>query len=457
MRRGTHVQIYDAIDFKRGSALLTLESMLHDFADRELLLTADVPKLMARCTVTHSLEELVAGSSIIIECIPDALDVKQNLFAELGRVCEKLEVHEADILFWTNSMLLSVDCMTATMFPEKYRARTVRTLPLLLLAPLSHRLPILAPCRTMCHPSLRPWRHLRHFPPQLPRAPHADCALYRRHRLTCCPPSPPCPPLVPQVSVRFFAPCSFIDVVELMPPYGSVQLDGKRKVRNEPQEVRGRFVLNAHDKSWGYLMALAFNPVAYITGPRRILTEEEIILYWARQKARVEQNKTQDGDGPVQEVAEVEAPASSLHLNPPPYELPTSVCESTSVQTSECESTAGVSSSVSSSDAPENMCVICLSTEVNALIRPCGHTATCMRCAEGMWKDQPARCPICRMLMDSVLYASPDAIARSQAAAALACSGTTAQAASPSLDLNGMLSSSASTTVASTLAIAATA
>ena len=185
MRRGTHVRIYDAIDFKRGAALLTLESMLQDFADRELLLTADVPKLMARCTVAHSLEELVTGSNIIIECIPEALKVKQNLFEELGRVCERLEVHEQDIIFWTNSIVLPVDCMTATMFPEKYRARTVRTLPLL-SATRPAQPPPIHPCPLPDHtlPFSASMEASSPFPSQLPRAPHADCASHRRRRLT---------------------------------------------------------------------------------------------------------------------------------------------------------------------------------------------------------------------------------------------------------------------------------
>ena len=191
-----------------------------------------------------------------------------------------------------------------------------------------------------------------------------------------------------------------------MPTHGSVQLDGKRKMHNEPQEVRttdelpaeatlrsGRVHLHAHTQSWGYLKALAFKPYAYITGPRRILSDEDILLYWARQKTTVDHDKTQDGDVPGQGVAAAEAPASSNDIHPSPDEFQTSKCESTSAGTS-------------SSHTPENTCVICLSTEVNALIRPCGHTATCMRCAEGMWNDKPARCPICRMPIDSV-YCTP--------------------------------------------------
>lgn len=277
---------------------------------------------------------------------------------------------------------------------------------------------------------------------------------------------------MPQVGVRFFAPCAFIDAVELMPTDGSVQLDGKRKVRNEPLELQamgelpptipprsGRVQLNAHGQSWGYLMALAFRPIMYTTGPRRYLSEEEVILYTYRQKTQVEHDKREGGDLPANVVGQAclvsdadlgcafdvaaaeQAVASQIsHLDPSlstrgvqdsPRKAP---CDSMVAveavssndfhteepQTSDDESASGVSKS---SDGA-NTCVICLSMEVNSLIRPCGHTAMCMRCADDVCNHPPPRCPICRMTIDSVLYASSDAIARSKAAAPSCCPAT---------------------------------
>ena len=171
------MRVYDAIDFKRETALLTLEAMLHDFVDRELLLKADVSKLMGRCTLANSLEELVIGSSVVLECIPDILDAKRKVFEDLGRVCSTLGVQEADILFWTNSMLLSAEDITADMFPVKYRARTVRS---------RHSLLASRPARPPpTHPFLAPYHHAPHPRSSTPPCLHWHLRLsLPSHRVT---------------------------------------------------------------------------------------------------------------------------------------------------------------------------------------------------------------------------------------------------------------------------------
>lgn len=40
-----------------------------------------------RITITHSIDEIAAASSFIIECIPENIDLKKNLFGYLDKVC----------------------------------------------------------------------------------------------------------------------------------------------------------------------------------------------------------------------------------------------------------------------------------------------------------------------------------------------------------------------------------
>jgi len=49
-----------------------------------------------------------------------------------------------------------------------------------------------------------------------------------------------------------------------------------------------------------------------------------------------------------------------------------------------------------------NMCCICVSSEVNTVIAPCGHAAYCSECAEESIKYSD-RCPVCRVKVTSIL------------------------------------------------------
>lgn len=57
-----------------------------------------------------------------------------------------------------------------------------------------------------------------------------------------------------------------------------------------------------------------------------------------------------------------------------------------------------------SSPVPEELtCVVCLESEADACLIPCGHVNLCMVCTSKL--PQPRRCPICRMEVDSAVKA----------------------------------------------------
>ena len=61
---------------------------------------------------------------------------------------------------------------------------------------------------------------------------------------------------------------------------------------------------------------------------------------------------------------------------------------------------ADVSVSVAGGEGDE-LCVVCLDAARSALMKPCGHTSTCMACARRLpW---PLHCPACREPIEGVL------------------------------------------------------
>ena len=52
-------------------------------------------------------------------------------------------------------------------------------------------------------------------------------------------------------------------------------------------------------------------------------------------------------------------------------------------------------------------CSVCFEGEREALIRPCGHVATCISCALKIHENSDRRCVICRTLIEDVLPVPP--------------------------------------------------
>ncbi|VDM64612.1 unnamed protein product [Angiostrongylus costaricensis] len=46
-------------------------------------------------------------------------------------------------------------------------------------------------------------------------------------------------------------------------------------------------------------------------------------------------------------------------------------------------------------------CCICIYREKSVLLRPCNHLCLCEICLQAVLNEPPARCPICRSIIDS--------------------------------------------------------
>lgn len=110
---GYQVNLYEPMERQRqaiGPALADEIALLVD----ENFFTADAAaKILNRIHVLDGLTETVAGRNYIIEAIPERMDLKQQLFSEMDRLCP------TETVFASNTSSLPLDGMMATVSPAR--------------------------------------------------------------------------------------------------------------------------------------------------------------------------------------------------------------------------------------------------------------------------------------------------------------------------------------------------
>lgn len=115
---GFEVTSYDIDDGKIAAARKTMEKLGHSYLND---LTDATPEKVAagtaRITYATDLELAVQQADLVIEAIPEILDLKKKVYAELGRLAP------SETIFATNSStLLPSDIAEATGRPERFLA-----------------------------------------------------------------------------------------------------------------------------------------------------------------------------------------------------------------------------------------------------------------------------------------------------------------------------------------------
>ena len=64
-----------------------IKSSLEVLKDNQVVTSDEIPEIMNRIRITESLEEAAGFAEIIFECIIEDLEIKQNYFAELDKLC----------------------------------------------------------------------------------------------------------------------------------------------------------------------------------------------------------------------------------------------------------------------------------------------------------------------------------------------------------------------------------
>lgn len=66
-----------------------IRTSLEILQENQVITADEIPEIMSRINITESLEEAAGFADIIFECIIEDLEIKQNYFAELDRLCPK--------------------------------------------------------------------------------------------------------------------------------------------------------------------------------------------------------------------------------------------------------------------------------------------------------------------------------------------------------------------------------
>lgn len=96
----TLICMYD--DMTRSKPMETMESNLKVLAENEALDAARIPEILARVSLTESMEEGARDADIIFECVVEDLAVKQDYFAKLDALCPP------ETILATNTSVISV-------------------------------------------------------------------------------------------------------------------------------------------------------------------------------------------------------------------------------------------------------------------------------------------------------------------------------------------------------------
>jgi len=124
VRRGCTVHLYDHTEYTRNRALQTVRAFLYDHVASGYLLKMDVEELIGRIVLVHSLGEALEKSEIVVESVFEDLQIKKDLFNQMGEICKQRGVPEDQVLLCSNTMNLQLEKITEDVCKE-YRGSCI--------------------------------------------------------------------------------------------------------------------------------------------------------------------------------------------------------------------------------------------------------------------------------------------------------------------------------------------
>lgn len=111
-RTGHPVRLFDPDAAARERAGATFAARLEDLADAELQERAEIASILPRLTVCTELVDAVGAADLVIECAPERVEIKRDLFAQLDALAP------ADAILASASSFLA-----ASKFTEELQGR----------------------------------------------------------------------------------------------------------------------------------------------------------------------------------------------------------------------------------------------------------------------------------------------------------------------------------------------
>lgn len=79
-----------------------IKANLEAFKEKGIITKEEIDKILGRITLTEDFEVAAKEADFVIECIPENMELKQNLFARLESICRQ------DTIFATNTSVMSI-------------------------------------------------------------------------------------------------------------------------------------------------------------------------------------------------------------------------------------------------------------------------------------------------------------------------------------------------------------
>lgn len=112
--RGYDVMLYDLKEEALKQAQEGIKAGLEYMVEKELLSKADVKTTMSRIRSTTDIHKAMKDADLVIEAVPEVLDLKKEVFAQLDKVCRPKTI------LATNASTLSTTAIAeATSKPER--------------------------------------------------------------------------------------------------------------------------------------------------------------------------------------------------------------------------------------------------------------------------------------------------------------------------------------------------
>lgn len=115
---GLDVMMYGLNEADLNKGFEGIKNKLLVLSHNELISSREIEEIQSRISITQSIQEAVKSASFVIECIPEDLALKQQLFNHLDKICAP------DVILATNTSGLSLSLIAAGI---KNPERTVIT------------------------------------------------------------------------------------------------------------------------------------------------------------------------------------------------------------------------------------------------------------------------------------------------------------------------------------------